>query len=233
MSFLNAENSRKDIAPRRSRFSPELTDCRETTLKSSKMILGLTLVLAFAGSGARGQTTSVPSSVQAGLKTYRLTYTLTETDGGKRLGTQHFAMIVVSGRKTVLKQGNRVPLVAGSVSTSGGAQTQVQYLDIGLSIDASIEESADGVKLNTAVEQSSIAEEKSGLGPQDPIVRQAKLEGTSILTTGKPLILGSMDIPSTARRLDIEVVMEHVGATAEASGREVPSPHRSSDATGP
>jgi hypothetical protein len=201
-------------------------------LKPTKIILGLTLTLVVARSGALGQTNSVPSPVQAGLKTYRLTYTLTETDGGKRLGTQHFAMIVVSGRKTVLKQGNRVPLVAGSVSTSGGAQTQVQYLDVGLNIDASIEESPDGVKLNTAVEQSSIAEEKSGLGPQDPIVRQAKLEGTSILNAGKPLILGSMDIPSTARRLDIEVVMDNVGAmAAQADGREVPSPH-GADATG-
>ncbi len=201
-------------------------------MKPTKMILGLTLALAFGGSGARGQTNSVPSPVQAESKTYRLTYTLTETDGGKRVGTQHFAMIVVSGRKTVLKQGNRVPLVTGSVSTSGGAQTQVQYLDIGLNIDASIEESADGVKLNTQVEQSSIAEEKSGLGTQDPIVRQAKLEGTLILTAGKPLILGSMDIPSTARRLDIEVLMEHVGATTQADGREVPGPHRAADSTG-
>jgi hypothetical protein len=201
-------------------------------LKPTKMVLGLTLALAFGGSGARGQTNSVPNPVQAGSKTYRLTYTLTETNGGKRVGTQHFAMIVVSGRKTVLKQGNRVPLVTGSVSTSGGAQTQVQYLDIGLNIDASIEESADGVKLNTQVEQSSIAEDKSGLGTQDPIVRQAKLEGTSILTAGKPLILGSMDIPSTAKRLDIEVVMEHVGATTQADGREVPGPHGAADATG-
>ena len=202
-------------------------------MKPTKMILGLTLALAFSGSGARGQTNSVPSPVQAGLKTYRLTYTLTETDGGKRVGTQHFAMIVVSGRKTVLKQGNRVPLVAGSVSTSGGAQTQVQYLDVGLNIDASIEESADGVKLNTAVEQSSIAEGKSGFGTQDPIVRQAKLEGTSILTAGKPLILGSMDIPSTARRLDIEVVMEHVGTMTQADNREVRGPQVAADATGP
>jgi hypothetical protein len=126
-------------------------------LKPTKMILGLTLALAFGGPGA---------SQRACLHPF--------------------------------------PLVCG------GAQTQVQYLDIGLNIDASIDESAHGVKLNTQVEQSSIAEEKSGLGTQDPIVRQAKLEGTSILTAGKPLILGSMDIRGTARRLDIEVVMEHV-----------------------
>lgn len=175
-----------------------------------KMILALTLALAFAVPGACGQTNSVPTPVQAGSKTYRLTYTLTETDGGKRVGTQHFAIIAVSGRKTSLKQGNKVPLVTGSVSTAGGPQTQVQYLDTGLNIDASIEESVDGVMLNTKIEQSSVAEEKSGLGTQDPIVRQTKLEGTSILTAGKPLILGSMDIPSSARRLDIEVLLEAI-----------------------
>ena len=117
----------RTVAPRRSRFNPN-DHWKETKLKPTKMILGLTFALAFAGSGARGQTNSVPSPVQAGLKTYRLTYTLTETDGGKRVGTQHFAMIVVSGRKTVLKQGNRVPLVTGSVSTSGGARRRCSTL---------------------------------------------------------------------------------------------------------
>jgi hypothetical protein len=140
-------------------------------------------------------------------------------------------MIVVSGRKTVLKQGSRVPLVTGSLSSSGGAQTQVQYMDIGLNVDASVEDSGGGVKLNTVVEQSSVAEEKSGLGAQDPIVRQSKLEGTSILTAGKPLILGSMDIASSARHLDIEVVMEPVGEMTPAAG-EVSSPHGAANATG-
>jgi hypothetical protein len=193
------------------------------------MVLAITLALAFSGLGASGQTTSVPSPVS---KTYRLTYTLTETDGGRRVGTQHLAMIVVSGRKTVLKQGSRVPLVTGSLSSSGGAQTRVQYMDIGLNVDASVEESGGGVKLNTLVEQSSVAEEKSGLGTQDPIVRQSKLEGTSILTAGNPLILGSMDISGSAMHLDIEVVMEPVGEMTQAAGREVSSPHGPADATG-
>jgi hypothetical protein len=64
--------------------------------------------------------------------------------------------------------------------------------------------------LYTKVEQSSLAEERSGMGTQDPILRQTDLEGTSILTQGKPLILGSMDIPSSTRRLDVDVVMEPV-----------------------
>lgn len=70
-----------------------------------KMILALTLALAFGGPGARGQINSVPSPVQAGSKTYRLTYTLTETDAGKRVGTQHFARSWFPGEKRCSSKG--------------------------------------------------------------------------------------------------------------------------------
>jgi len=144
-------------------------------------------------------------------KTYRLTYTITESDGGKRIGTQHFALIVVSGGRTTLKQGSKVPIVTGSFNGgSSGTQTQMTYLDIGLNFDASLDEFVDGVRLRSKVEQSSIAAETSSVGTQDPIVRQTVMEGTSILTLGKPLMLGSLDIPGSTRHLDLEVVMDTV-----------------------
>jgi type II secretory pathway component GspD/PulD (secretin) len=144
-------------------------------------------------------------------KTYRLTYTITEMDGGKRVGTQHFAMIVVTGQKTLLKQGSKVPVVTGATGPSGPTQnTQVQYLDVGMNFDATLDEFVNGVRLRTKVEQSSVAEEKSGVGGQDPVIRQTSLEGTSFLTPGKPLMLGSVDIPGSTRHLDVEVVMEQV-----------------------
>jgi type II secretory pathway component GspD/PulD (secretin) len=144
-------------------------------------------------------------------KTYRVIYTMTETDGNKRVGAQHFAMIVVTGQRTVLKQGSKVPVVAGTYNTgSSSAQTQMTYLDVGMNFDASLDEFANGVRLRSKVEQSSIAEEKSGVGAQGPIVRQSVLEGTSFLTPGKPVMLGSLDIPGTTRRLDVEVVMDLV-----------------------
>ncbi|MEO8737178.1 MAG: hypothetical protein ABI380_11635, partial [Edaphobacter sp.] len=59
-------------------------------------------------------------------------------------------------------------------------------------------------------EQSSIAEQVSGVGSQDPIIRQTVLASTSFLTSDKPLVLGSLDIPGSTRRLDVEVVMEPV-----------------------
>jgi type II secretory pathway component GspD/PulD (secretin) len=145
-------------------------------------------------------------------KLYRLTYTITETDSGKLIGTQKFAMIVVSGGKTDMKQGSRVPIVTGSYNTAAPqeANTQVQYVDLGLEIEASLDGYFDGVRLRTKVVQSSVADEKSGVGAQDPVIRQTTLEGTSLLTPGKPLVLGSLDIPGSTRHQDVEVVSELV-----------------------
>jgi type II secretory pathway component GspD/PulD (secretin) len=145
-------------------------------------------------------------------KAYRLTFTTTETDGSKRIGVQHFAMIVTPGQRTVLKQGSKVPIATGSYNTTGNtAQTQFTYLDVGMNFDATLDEVANGARLRSKVEQLSIAEQTSGVGLQDPIIRQSALEGTSFLTLGKPLVLGSIDIPGSTRHLDVEVVMELIG----------------------
>jgi type II secretory pathway component GspD/PulD (secretin) len=150
-------------------------------------------------------------------KTYRLTYTVTEVDAGKRVGTQHFAMVTASGQNTKLKQGSKVPIATGSynaTATTGesprpaGVQTQFTYIDVGMSFDATLTALGDGASLKSDVTQSSIAPEGSGLGAQDPILRQTELQGVFYLTNGKPLVIGSLDIPGTTRRLDIEVLTE-------------------------
>jgi len=144
-------------------------------------------------------------------KVYRLTYTITEMDGSKAMRTQHVALVVATGGKSNMKQGSRVPIVTGGVDAgSSTANSQVQYVDVGLNIEASVEGSADGLQLRSKVEQSSMADEKSGIGAQDPVIRQTKLEGVSTLTPGKPMVLGSLDIPGTTRHEEIEVVSELV-----------------------
>jgi type II secretory pathway component GspD/PulD (secretin) len=143
-------------------------------------------------------------------KTYRLTYTITDTDGGNRVGTQRFAMIVVAGQRTTLKQGNKVPIETGTHGGGNDVKTEMTYVDVGMNFDATLDEFANGVRLNSKVEQLSVADEKSGAGAQDPIIRQTQIQGTSFLTAGKPLILGSLDIPGSTRHVDIEVVMDLV-----------------------
>ena len=147
-------------------------------------------------------------------KTYRLTYTLTDLDGGKRIGTEHFSMIVVTGQQTTLKQGSKVPVATGSysptASASEGTQTQFTYLDVGMNFSATLDETEHGARLNSKVEESSIGEDKTISGVNEPVIRQTVLQGTSFLTLNKPLMLGSVDILGSTHHMDIEVVMEQV-----------------------
>jgi hypothetical protein len=142
-------------------------------------------------------------------KIYRLTYTMTERDGGKIIGVQHFSIIVASGSRTDFKQGSRLPI---SVATNAapGSNAEITYIDIGQEIEASLDGYLDGVRLRTKVVQSSVAEDKSGVGTQDPVIRQTTLEGTSTLVQGKPLVLGSLDVPGSTRHQEVEVVSELV-----------------------
>jgi hypothetical protein len=140
-------------------------------------------------------------------KIYRLTYTMTEKDGGKTIGVQRFSVVVASGSMSVLKQGSRIPV---TTNASSAGPNEVTYLDLGQEIQASLDGYLDGVRLRTKVVQSSVAEEKSSIGTGVPIIRQTTLEGTSTLIQGKSLVLGSLDVPGSTRQQDVEVVSEVV-----------------------
>lgn len=144
-------------------------------------------------------------------KLYRLTYTITEKDGTRQLGSQTYTLVITPGTKTELKQGSKIPIMVGMNDANGpGHDSAIQYLDIGWNIDATLDGSSEGLKLSSKVEQSSLAEDKPSSPQQDPVIRQTVLEGSATLTQGKPLILGSLDVPGSTRREEVQVISEPV-----------------------
>lgn len=142
-------------------------------------------------------------------KAYRLTYTISE-GASAQAASQHFVLIATPGNKTTLKQGSRVPIVTGSTGSGSEQNAQVQYMDVGVNVDASIEPYGNELRLYTRLEQTGVAEEKSNVGIQDPVIRQSVLQGESTLIPGKPLVLGSMDMPGSGKHMEISVVAEVV-----------------------
>jgi type II secretory pathway component GspD/PulD (secretin) len=144
-------------------------------------------------------------------KTYRLTFTLNQSDAGNPAGSRRIAMVVVIGNKSEVKLGSKVPIVTGSFDADNSkTNTQVQYEDTGLSIEAWLDSSGDGLRLRTKIEQSSVSDEKSNVGIQDPVLRQTVFDGQSNLVEGKPIVLGTLDAPGGAGKVEIEVVAEPV-----------------------
>lgn len=150
-------------------------------------------------------------------KAYRLTYTITELDAGKTVGTQHYSMVVVQGQHTTMKEGDKIPVATGSFSNSetasaanAGVQTQFTYLDVGMNFDVTLNEATDGFQLESKVEQSSLGHPSTIAGVTEPVVRQTVLQGTSFLTPGKPAMLGSIDTPDSTHHFDIAVVLDPI-----------------------
>jgi type II secretory pathway component GspD/PulD (secretin) len=148
------------------------------------------------------------------IRTYRITYTLTELDAGKTVSTAHYSMLLGDGEHSSLKEGNKIPIATGSYSdgnTSGnGVQTQFTYLDVGMNFDAAVAVSGNSVHLKSKVEDSSLDQPVTISGVTEPVVRQSVLDGTSVLTLDKPAMLGTIDVPNTTRHIDIAVLIEQV-----------------------
>jgi hypothetical protein len=151
------------------------------------------------------------------IKTYRVTYTLTELDAGKTVSTQHFSMLLGNGEHSTMKEGNKIPIATGTyangvaaTSPSSEIQTQFTYLDVGMNFDATIAVTGNGVQLRSKVEDSSLDQPVTIAGVTEPVVRQSVLDGTSVLTLDKPFMLGTIDIPNTARHMDIAVLIEQI-----------------------
>src|ERR1700683_5380303 len=149
-----------------------VTDLRNMLTKAKLYYVPSQSAISFRGSAADiALAQKILSDLDKTKKIYRLTYTMTEKDGGKTIGVQHFSIIVASGSKTDFKQGSRVPVETSKSSTSGGSTTEVTYLDLGEEIDASLDGYLDGVRLRSRVVQSSIVEDKSGNSTQLPVIR--------------------------------------------------------------
>jgi hypothetical protein len=144
------------------------------------------------------------------LKSYRLTYTLAVLEGSKRTAERQYTLIVTGTRHSALKQGARVPIVTGAASDKdakdAASNAQIQYVDVGLHIDADV----NGTQGETNIEETSVSEERSGIGPQAPILRQTTLNERFNFTPGKPVVLGLLAIPGATQRELVEVTVEPI-----------------------
>ena len=178
------------------------------------------LLLALAVPAAPGQTpdasqSSAPLNAPSSgpVHTYRLTFTVTESDSGKRIGVQHFAMTAVPNLRATVKQGSKIPVMTGGYSehSAPGTEYQFTYLDVGLNCDATLIERPDGVEAAIKVEQSSVADTPSVIADvKEPVIRQSVLSNAAILKPGTPVMIGSLDVPGSTRHMDIEVTLERM-----------------------
>jgi len=134
------------------------------------------------------------------VQPYRLDFSLNELQDGKRTNTRHYSLNLTAGSGDEIKIGTRVPVRTASFN---GAATQFQYMDVGTNIWAFLRPVGDEVQLEVKGEVSDL--DKGPSTDLGPIVRQMKISGSTLLVTGKPILIGSMDDPNSNRQFQLEV----------------------------
>jgi len=144
------------------------------------------------------------------IQPYRLDFSFNEIEGGKKINTRHYSINLTAGSANEVKIGTRVPVATGE---TGPPAAQFQYLDLGTSIWALLREGSDELQLEVRSEISSTKHEDVDVDPRaphtaftPPIVSQIKISGSTLLVTGKPIIIGTADDPYSSRQFQLEVI---------------------------
>ena len=168
----------------------------------SNFVLCLTVVLAATTLWAQEQKPPASNS------TYKLDYVFSELQDNKRVNTRSYTVLVRVTNKAVLKLGTRVPIAVGSKEDTN----QIQYLDIGQSIDSRVKQELDSaIDLETTADTSSVVTEPQPSNRTgDPVIRQVRYDMENVVPLGRLTLLGSADEIDGTRRLQIEVTATKV-----------------------
>ena len=133
---------------------------------------------------------------------YRLTYTLTELDGSRRVGLQSYVIVLdADALHSHLKLDSLIPVRYGS-------STAYERVHASVMIDATLRQRANGLELITNIIQTAFSKGTDNAQPASdtpPVTRDFVFTTTALLTENKAITIGQLDIPGTLRRLQVEV----------------------------
>lgn len=187
--------------------------------KSAAIFVVMIMTLCCCVQGARAQdkdskpdeakTASQDNKAQdrnnAVVTPYRLDFSFYELADGKRINTRHYTLNLTVGSNDELKIGTRVPVATGR--NSADPSFNFQYMDVGTTIWADLRMWSGELRLevHSDVSNLDLAAEHDPNPGIPPIVRHIQIAGTTLLETGKPILIGSMDDPNSNRQFQLEV----------------------------
>ncbi len=155
--------------------------------------------------------TSKTARAEDSVDAYRLDVSFNELEDGKKLNTRHYSIDLTGGRPEDIRIGSRVPVVSANCSSSSASSPsggeQYQYLDLGTHLSAQLISHGNELHVSgdiSSVDTSAGTETSARLGP---VIRQIRIEGSTALALGKPIIIGSADDPNSRRQFELEVTV--------------------------
>jgi hypothetical protein len=151
---------------------------------------------AMVGSAQESTASSKPRSA------YRLDFSLHELEDGKNVNTRQYSMNLVPDSSPGfqdLKIGTRIPVEL--------KQGEMQYIDVGTNISARLVEVRDALQVEVRADLSNLAAPDQQRPAAMPLLRQLRINGTTIVTPGKAMVIGAVDDPNSKRQYQLEITV--------------------------
>lgn len=153
-----------------------------------------------ASSTSTSPTKSAAPEAPKPVEAYRLDFSINELEDGKKINARQYSMTLTKSQPQDIKIGTKVP-----VETKEG---QFQYLDVGTNISGRLQPHNDQLELIVNTEMSNFAIPDPAQGHQSqPVIRQVKISGGTLVILGKPIVIGSADDPNSKRQFQVEVTI--------------------------
>lgn len=130
---------------------------------------------------------------------YHLEFVVQETGAdGKPTNSRTYSGTVSTSRTDrgfSTRTGSRVPVASGASGQGDSKNTQFQYIDVGVNIDArDARDEGDKLALSLTADVSSLAGTQNISGVNEPVVRQNKWQASVLLPIGKPTVVFTSDV---------------------------------------
>ncbi len=141
------------------------------------------------------------------LGPYRVTYTLTEMDASKKIGTQHYTFVLNADmQRSHTNLQTHLPVQVG-------AQYEMEH--VGITLDSQLEKFQNALKLHSTLDQTSLADNQKKEGenassPFPPVTRQTTLLSSALMQENQPMTLWKVDLPGSTHVLEVQAELTRV-----------------------
>jgi hypothetical protein len=174
------------------------------------MAAALVLALVVAGAITKGsaqESGSAKAEAQAEKSphAYRLDFLVGEMEDGKKINSRQYSMNLNASDSNEIKIGTRVPFEQ--------KQGEYTYLDVGTNIWCQLRDRSDlawlgnDISLRVRSEISNFALPEQQRQNDRPLLRQLKIDASTVAVLGKSMVLGSVDDPNSKRQFQLEVTV--------------------------
>ena len=160
---------------------------------------------AQAEGNAAGKNHSAPPAAIAVKQFYRLNFVVQEVESDRVINSRSYFVIMSDSEQSFIRAGEKVPF-----SSTSGANTQWQQIDVGVNIDCrKLEVTPSGIALDIKAEISSVMESHGANSPPAslPIIRNNQWESRVVLPVKQASVLFSSDDPASKRTMQLKLTV--------------------------